>query len=197
MSGRWIKITLILAVVAAVASAEAPQDSVFVHLVNADRGVGEDGKLQVNLQWKVFVKKFDSRTGKYGEWVSAPDSFRGRFEVLTATDSAFSNVVRRAQTESTSYVIKGLDFGKHYWWKVNLVYPGLPSRSDFAEGVIYKHIPQRVEHKSGSAPWIRSRWVWVVFLAILFVLPLLAVGIVIVFLVVKLNKRSREEKVTT
>ena len=114
------------------------KDSVLVHLVDAKEGTGLDGNLQVTLWWKVFVKKYDPQTGEYGDWFQI-DDFKGRFEVLTALDSSFSKVVKRIETDSTVCTIAGLSFGTHYWWRVNLISPNLPSRSDFAEGVIYRH----------------------------------------------------------
>lgn len=121
--------------------AQEVQDSIWVHITSADEGKDEKGKLQVVITWEVYKKVYNKRRMTYGSWEKIPNpkelGFTFRPEV--ATDSMFQNIAKQTETQELSYTFTGLDWGQHYWWRVELVNPVAPHKWDFAEGILHKH----------------------------------------------------------
>jgi len=119
--------------------AQENMDSIWVNIVSADETKDEQGKLQVTIAWKVFKREYNKRRATYGEWQELKDLSGYTFAPEVALDSAFANIVESQEVETNNYTFKGLDYGTNYWWRVRLVSPDFLSKSDFAEGVIFKH----------------------------------------------------------
>ena len=140
------KLTLLaLVVVSAMAlmpvHAQEYMDSIWVHISSADESRDEAGNLQVTLGWEVYIKRYNPRRKTYSDWekVMSPSDLGLTFRAEVSTDSTFSTVADKKETNELSVIFTGLDFGQHYWWRVVLASPPYPSKWDFAEGVIFKH----------------------------------------------------------
>ncbi|HHH80870.1 MAG TPA: MotA/TolQ/ExbB proton channel family protein [candidate division Zixibacteria bacterium] len=140
------KLTLLaLVVVSAMAlmpvHAQEYMDSIWVHISSADESRDEAGNLQVTLGWEVYIKRYNPRRKTYSDWekVMSPSDLGLTFRAEVSTDSTFSTVADKKETNELSVIFTGLDFGQHYWWRVVLASPPYPSKWDFAEGVVFKH----------------------------------------------------------
>ena len=140
------KLTLLaLVVVSAMAlmpvHAQEYMDSIWVHISSADESRDEAGNLQVTLGWEVYIKRYNPRRKTYSDWekVMSPSDLGLTFRAEVSTDSTFSTIADKKETNELSVIFTGLDFGQHYWWRVVLASPPYPSKWDFAEGVVFKH----------------------------------------------------------
>ena len=140
------KLTLLaLVVVSAMAlmpvHAQEYMDSIWVHISSADESRDEAGNLQVTLGWEVYIKRYNPRRKTYSDWekVMSPSDLGLTFRAEVSTDSTFTTIADKKETNELSVIFTGLDFGQHYWWRVVLASPPYPSKWDFAEGVIFKH----------------------------------------------------------
>jgi len=124
-------------------------DSILVHITAADESKDENGKLQVTLTWQVFKKTYNKRKGTYSDWEQIREPTGFTFAPEVATDSNFTNIVDKTETDQLTYTFKGLDWGTHYWWRVRLVSPQALSRCDFAEGILYEHAAVATGKKKG------------------------------------------------
>jgi len=121
--------------------AQEYMDSIWVHISSADESKDEAGNLQVTLGWEVYIKRYNPRRKTYSDWekVMSPSDLGLTFRAEVSTDSTFSTIADKKETNELSVIFTGLNFGQHYWWRVVLASPPYPSKWDFAEGVIFKH----------------------------------------------------------
>jgi len=140
------KLTLLaLVVLSAVAlmpvHAQEYMDSIWVHISSADESKDEAGNLQVTLGWEVYIKRYNPRRKTYSDWekVMSPSDLGLTFRAEVSTDSTFTTIADKKETNELSVIFTGLNFGQHYWWRVVLASPPYPSKWDFAEGVVFKH----------------------------------------------------------
>ena len=140
------KLTLLaLVVVSAMAlmpvHAQEYMDSIWVHISSADESKDEAGNLQVTLGWEVYIKRYNPRRKTYSDWekVMSPSDLGLTFRAEVSTDSTFTTIADKKETNELSVIFTGLNFGQHYWWRVVLASPPYPSKWDFAEGVVFKH----------------------------------------------------------
>lgn len=136
------------------------KDSIWIHILSADEGKDEEKKLQISLQWEVYIRKFDSKRKKFGDWekVADPSEYQMTFRPKVSYDSIFTNVIAQAEVKDVAYTFKGLEFDRHLWITVDLVTPDLPFKCFFAEGIIYKHSAQLQEKKGGIIGLIVGYW---------------------------------------
>jgi len=121
--------------------AQEYMDSIWVHISSADESKDEAGNLQVTLGWEVYIKRYNPRRKTYSDWekVMSPSDLGLTFRAEVSTDSTFTTIADKKETNELSVIFTGLNFGQHYWWRVVLASPPYPSKWDFAEGVIFKH----------------------------------------------------------
>ncbi len=121
--------------------AQEYMDSIWVHISSADESRDEAGNLQVTLGWEVYIKRYNPRRKTYSDWekVMSPSDLGLTFRAEVSTDSTFTTIADKKETNELSVIFTGLNFGQHYWWRVVLASPPYPSKWDFAEGVIFKH----------------------------------------------------------
>ena len=153
MRRGWLVLALVLFMVGflpRLSLAQESMDSIWVNITGAEEGRDEEGKLQVVLSWKVFKKAYNKRRMTYGNWepVADPKELGLTFRPEVSVDSLFSSIASSAEVQELSYTFTGLDFGTHYYWRVELASPDMPHKWDFAEGVIYKHTAE-VSKKRG------------------------------------------------
>ena len=121
--------------------AQEYMDSIWVHISSADESKDEAGNLQVTLGWEVYIKRYNPRRKTYSDWekVMSPSDLGLTFRAEVSTDSTFTTIADKKETNELSVIFTGLNFGQHYWWRVVLASPPYPSKWDFAEGVVFKH----------------------------------------------------------
>ena len=156
-------------------------DSLWVHIKSvAEHNEGERWRA-VNVEWQVFVKEFDEKSGIYLNWRESEtdDSLQLSYFAQCALDSTFSSVVSAGTTEANSFTFSGVPQKTIYFVRATTVDEKNPVKWDFAVGGI---------NKGKKAAQDRQRFLFMIGIS----LVMMVAGIVPIIIVAISQKKKRQ-----
>ncbi|MBN1756245.1 MotA/TolQ/ExbB proton channel family protein [bacterium] len=123
------------------------EDSLWVHLATGVESK-EDNKLSLSFTWELYRRPFNAKTQKYGSWEEYSDP-NLTYRIVAASDSAFANVLKSAETTGSSYTMRELVWAMQYFVRVEPVNVVNPWKTDYADGKIFKRSIQEQETDKG------------------------------------------------